>query len=175
MTDLSKQPQKDPGPIKFAAKLCAGDRGGAYVEFPFDVNELFGTKGRVPVHMTVNGTPYRGSLMKYRGVRMIGVTKAVREAGGTAIGDQVEIVLKLDTEERVVEMPADLAEALSLDSQAMAGWERFAYTHQLECVTAILGAKREETRAKRVAGVVEAARKRAEAAQTRAEANPQQK
>lgn len=94
--------------------------------------------------MTVNGASYRRSLVEYRGVRMIGVTKAVREAAGARIGDRVDIVLELDAEERTVEVPADLADALALDEVAAAGWERFSYTHQREYVTAILKAKKAE-------------------------------
>jgi hypothetical protein len=49
---------------KFQAKIHAGDGGGAYVVFPFDVQKEFGTKGRVPVKAIFNGTPYRGSLVQ---------------------------------------------------------------------------------------------------------------
>jgi hypothetical protein len=37
---------------------------GAFVEFPFDVGEEFGTKGRVQVKATFDGVEYRGSLVR---------------------------------------------------------------------------------------------------------------
>ena len=39
------------------------DIDGAYVEFPYDVRELFG-KGRVRVTATFDGVPYAGSLVR---------------------------------------------------------------------------------------------------------------
>lgn len=37
---------------------------GAYVELPFDAQEVFG-KGRVPVHATFDGVPYDGSIVPH--------------------------------------------------------------------------------------------------------------
>ena len=49
---------------KFKAKIQAGDGGGAYVLFPFDVEKAFGTKGKIPVEVVFNGVPFSGSLIK---------------------------------------------------------------------------------------------------------------
>ena len=38
------------------------DKGGAYVEFPYDIRTEFG-KGRVKVHVTFDGIPYDGSIV----------------------------------------------------------------------------------------------------------------
>jgi uncharacterized protein YdeI (YjbR/CyaY-like superfamily) len=73
----------------------------------------------------------------------------------------VDVLLELDTEERVVEVPNDLAEALAADEKASRGWLRLSFTHQREYVQAILDAKRPDTRAKRVAVALEGARKKA--------------
>lgn len=70
--------------------------------------------------------------------------------------------LEVDAEKRAVEIPPDLAEVLEVDAAAAAGWEKFSYSHQREYVAAILKAKREETRAKRVAEAARAARERSE-------------
>lgn len=100
MNASSKQPPKNPGIVRFVAELRDAGRGGAYVEFPFDVEELFGTKARSPVRLSFGGAPYRGSLVP-------------------------------------------------------------SFTHKREYAQAILDAKRAETRAKRVAEVMEAARENA--------------
>ena len=39
------------------------DMDGAYIEIPFDVKAEFG-KGRVPVHVTFDGEPYDGSMVR---------------------------------------------------------------------------------------------------------------
>ena len=50
---------------KFKARIEGASVGGACVYFPYDVEEEFGTKGRVPVKATFDGVPYSGSLVKY--------------------------------------------------------------------------------------------------------------
>jgi hypothetical protein len=72
--------------VRFTTELREAGRGGAYIEFPFDVEEMFGTKARVPVRLSFGGAPYRGSLVPYAGVRMIGIPKAVREEAGVSPG-----------------------------------------------------------------------------------------
>lgn len=158
MTASPTQPPKNPEPVRFTTELREAGRGGAYIEFPFDVEELFGTKARIPVRLTFGGAPYRGSLVQYAGTCMVGIPKAVRERAGVSLGQTVEIVIEVDDEERAVELPPELAEALARDEVAAAGWNRFSFTHKREYAQAILDAKRPETRAKRVAEAIEAAR-----------------
>lgn len=151
---------KDPGTIRFSATL-EGDKSGTYIQVPFDPEELFGAKGRVPVSLTVNGAPYRGSLMPYRGMKMVGIPRTVRETAGAAPGDMVAVVLDLDVATREVEVPAELAVELARDEIAAAGWDKLSFTHRREYVEAIAEAKRPETKAKRVEQALTAARARA--------------
>ena len=75
------------------------DKGGAYVEFPWDIRALFG-KGRQKVHATFDGEPYDGSIVN-RGVKhedgsicyIIGITKAIRSAIGKQPRDTVHVTL----------------------------------------------------------------------------------
>ena len=75
------------------------DKGGAYVEFSWDIRALFG-KGRQKVHATFDGEPYDGSIVNM-GVKhedgsvcyIIGVTKAIRSAIGKQPGDTVHVTL----------------------------------------------------------------------------------
>ena len=68
---------------KFKAKIEAGDGGGAYVLFPYDIEKEFATKGKVSVKATFDGVPYRGSLIKYGNpLHMLGMLKAIREQIG---------------------------------------------------------------------------------------------
>jgi bifunctional DNA-binding transcriptional regulator/antitoxin component of YhaV-PrlF toxin-antitoxin module len=151
---------KDPGTIRFSATL-EGDTSGTFIQVPFDPEDLFGAKSRVPVSLTVNGAPYRGSLMPYRGMKMIGIPRAVREAAGAAPGDMVEVVLDLDQAAREVEVPAELAEELARDETAAAGWGKLSFTHQREYAEAINEAKRPETKVKRIEQALAAAREKA--------------
>jgi Domain of unknown function (DUF1905) len=98
---------------KFKAKIQAGDGGGAYVLFPFDVEEAFGTKGKIPVKAAFNGVPYSGSLIKYgHPLHMLGMPKAIREQTQTAPGDMVRVELWKDEEPRTIQPPAELQQAM---------------------------------------------------------------
>jgi hypothetical protein len=140
---------------KFKAELQSAGGGGVFVCVPFDVQEVFGTRARVPVKATIDGEPYCGSLAPMGGGHMMGVLKAIREKIGKQVGDTVHIVLEQDTEERTVEVPADLQKALNKNKTAKTFFEKLAYTHRKEYVKWIEEAKKEETRARRIEKTIE--------------------
>lgn len=140
---------------RFSAVIESAGGGGAFVIVPFDVEKAFGKK-RVPVHATIDGVPYRGSLVRYgRPEHMLGVLKDIRREIGKDIGDAVDVVVWEDREERVVEIPAAFAEALRQNPAAKERFERLSYTHQREHVNFINEGKKEETRLRRIVKTVE--------------------
>jgi|ERR1700733_2655081 len=124
-----------------------------------DVVRWFGRKSRVPVVATINGYSYRSSLSPMGGCHMLPVNGEVRKGAGVAGGDRVKVTLREDTEERTVDVPADLAQALGA-AKMRAAFDKMAFTHRKEWVRAVLDAKRPETRAKRIADCVTAMRAR---------------
>lgn len=139
----------------FRAIIERGDGGGAYVTVPFDVAQAFGKK-RVKIKASIDGEPYRGSLVRMGGPRhRLGVLKEIREKIGKGPGDEVQVTLEEDTEPRVIEVPADLHEALKSSPEAEAFFQKLSYTHQREYVRWIEQAKREQTRRDRIARTVE--------------------
>ena len=62
--------------------------------------------------------------------------------------------LELDTDKREVKPPADFVKALKAVPLAWERWRELSYTHQREHVEAIEGAKKPETRARRMAAAV---------------------
>jgi len=80
--------------FEFDAVIQAGDGGGAFVFFPFDMQKSFGTAGKVSVHATIDGVPYRGKLLKYGFPQhILGVLKSLRTQIGKGPGDTVRIKL----------------------------------------------------------------------------------
>jgi hypothetical protein len=128
--------------------------GGAFVSIPFDVEQTFGKK-RVPVRATIDGEPYRGSLVRMgpRG-HLLGVLKHIRQRIGKDIGDQVDITIEEDDAPRTVVVPADLQAALNHTPTARAAFDKRSYTHRREYVRWIEEAARDATRKNRVAGTV---------------------
>lgn len=69
------------------------DLDGAYVEFPYDVRQVFG-KGRVKVHATFDGEPYDGSLVRMGTPgHILGLRKDIRHKIGKQPGDTVHVTL----------------------------------------------------------------------------------
>lgn len=79
-----------------------------------------------------------------------------REAAGLEGDETVDVRIALDTGERVVEAPADLASALRRNPAAAAGWKASSYTHQREYAEALRDAKKPETRVRRLAATLRA-------------------
>jgi hypothetical protein len=128
----------------------AAGRGGATVPLPFDPKSEFG-KDRAPIRGTVNGAPFRSTVAIYGGVGYLGVTKALREAAGAGIGDEVDVEIELDDAPREVEVPAELATVLEGDPEAARAFEKLSYTHRKEYARWIADAKRADTKERRVA------------------------
>jgi hypothetical protein len=146
-----------PKPTRFRAVLERDDKTSATpLPLPFDVEQAFGRKGRLPVRGTLNGVGFRSTLAPYGGVHYLPVNRALREKAGVDAGDTVEVVLEIDDQPRLVEAPADLARALARRARAKAAWDKLATSHRRAYVEAVEEAKKPETRRRRIAGVVEA-------------------
>lgn len=142
--------------LKFKTKLVGQDGSSvAAVRFPFDIQEVFGTIARVPVRGTINGFPFRSSLMPMGGCHYMAVNRTMREGAGCKAGDTVSVVMERDTAPRVVTVPAALKKALAKSETAQTNWKKYSFSNQKEMALAITGAKQEETRARRLTRIVD--------------------
>ncbi len=70
--------------LEFRVKLDGMEGSSvAALSAPFDVVAVFGTRARVPVRGTINGFPFRSSLMPMGGCHRMVVNKTIR-AGASA-------------------------------------------------------------------------------------------
>jgi hypothetical protein len=134
---------------RFTAKLV-----GRGVEVPFDVPEVYG-EARPPVRGTVNGVAFRSRLMVYGGVTWLGLRNELRREAGVSDGDSLVVEIERDDASREVEVPPELASGLASDSVAAGAFESLSFTHRREYAEWIAGAKKEETRTRRVAKALE--------------------
>jgi hypothetical protein len=142
--------------LRFKAKIEGKEVGVvAAIAPPVDVPEFYGTRGRVPVRGTINGYPYRSSLSPCGGRHMMPVNKLLLAGAGAQPGDVVDVVMERDEEQRTVEAPPLLKKALAKNKAAQMNWEKLSFTHKKEMALAILGAKQEETRARRLGKILE--------------------
>ena len=82
------------------------------------------------------------------------MSKAARAQLGVEIGDEVDAMIALDDAERTVDVPADLAAALDADAQLRAAFEALSYTMRNEIAAGVAGAKRDETRRRRIEAAI---------------------
>jgi hypothetical protein len=130
-----------------------------FIPVTFDPALVFG-KLRAPVTVTVSGHTFRSTIAAMGGPPFIPLRKSNREAAGLEGGEAVVVTLALDTEKRVVTAPADFVRALKAAPPAWDRWQELSYSHQREHVEAIQQAKKDETRARRLARSVGEIRRR---------------
>lgn len=134
--------------------LQAEDMNATGLSVPAEIITTFG-KGKKPkVKVTLNGYTYRSTVAAYGDVFMLPLSKENRQAAGVKAGDPVEVTLELDLEPRTVEIPLDLAGALSEKTGLMATFNALSYTMRKEYVRQVEEAKTRETRDRRIAGIV---------------------
>ena len=136
--------------MQFRAILEAAGRTATGFRVPPDVVEALGHGKRPPVTVTIGGHTYRNTVAVYDGEYWLGVSAANRAAAGVAAGDELDVTLELDTAERVVEVPSDLAAALAADPAARAAFGALSYSRQRWFTESVTGAKTEATRQRRV-------------------------
>ena len=140
---------------KFDAKIQAGRGGGAYVVFPYDTEKEFGTKGLVPVCVTIGGVADRGGLFRMgTPSHILGVPKAIREQIGKGPGETVTIVLWKDDEPREVVVPPAF-KTLMKKAGVLPFFESLSFTNRKEYCRWITEAKKEETRTRRLEKALE--------------------
>ena len=118
------------------------------------VAELGGGK-RAAVVVGIGGRSARVRLAVMDGRNVIGLSKAVRAGLGVEIGDEVDATVALDTQERDVEVPADLATALDAGGVRTA-FDALSPSRRKELARSVAEAKRPETRERRIAAVRDA-------------------
>ena len=122
----------------------------AYVIIPFNVAQVYGTKGQVKVKAFFNGYEYRGSVVPMGGGNhVLGIRKDIRKAINKTVGDEIEVKLERDLEPRQVTIPPELEAAFNENPEARSAFEKLAFTHQREHVAYITEAKKPETRLRR--------------------------
>ena len=103
---------------------------------------------------------YRTTIVRDGSACFIPVPFDPKVVFGKVRAPVVVVELELDTRVREVAPPRDLVVALRAAPPAWDRWRELSFTHQREHVEAIEGAKRPETRARRIANAVAALRGR---------------
>lgn len=142
-----------PG-MKFRTTIESSGKNTTGIPVPPEVVDALGSGKRPAVKVTVGGHTYRSSVSSMNGEFMISLSADNRAKAGVSAGDEVEVALELDDAPREVTVPADLAGALADDAEAKRFFDSLSYSNKSWYVLWIEGAKKEDTRQRRVAKAV---------------------
>ena len=139
--------------VTFTTIAQPNPRALLLIEIPAAVVAKLGSGKRVPVRVNLNGVKYRSTIAVYGGRYYLPARKEICEAAGLMPGGRARVSLEVDTAPRTVDVPADLARALSA-ARLRAGFDALSFSHRKEFVDWVTSAKRAETRAARIPKVV---------------------
>lgn len=140
--------------MRFRATMELHGKTATGIEVPGEVVDALGGGKRPAVTVTINSYTYRTTVATMGGRYMLPVSAEIRQGAGVAAGDEVEVTVELDTAPREIEVPADLAEALDRAPEAGKFFESLSYSRKRRYVLQIEGAKKPETRQRRVEDTV---------------------
>jgi hypothetical protein len=146
-------------PETFTFKATIGRTWLLYtVDVPSNVSRALGGKGKIPVVFTLGKSSPRKTTLVPRagGGHRLHVHGESRREVGAEEGDRVTIDVWRDVDPAGTPPPPDLADALE-EMQALEAFRSMGPAMQRELVAYVEKAKREETRRKYVARVVERA------------------
>ncbi|TMC77633.1 MAG: DUF1905 domain-containing protein [Chloroflexi bacterium] len=139
--------------VSFSTIAQPNPRALVLIEVPERVVKKLGAGKRVPVRVNLNGVAYRSTIAVYGGRFYLPARKEICEAARLGPGGRARVSLEVDTAPRTVDVPADLARALSA-AKARAAFDAYSFSHRKEFVDWVTSAKRAETRATRIPRVV---------------------
>jgi hypothetical protein len=140
--------------MKFRTTILQSGKTATGIEVPEEVVTALGSGRKPAVLATIGGHTYRSTIATMGGRFMLPVSAENRTAAGVAGGDEVDVDLELDTEPRTIDVPADFAAALDAEPAARKFFDGLSYSQQGWFVLGVEGAKKAETRQRRIEAAV---------------------
>lgn len=141
----------------FTAKLIAYSHGKlTRLVVPSGVAKSFDSLGRVALQGTINGFPFRTSLIRLQdGTNCIVVNSAMRKGAKAKVGNTVEVTLERSNTVRHVELPADIQRALAKSRKAAAAFDKLTPSHKRAYIDYVSQSTRPESRKWRIEQMIE--------------------
>ncbi len=138
---------------EFSAIAEGRPGGGLAITLPFDPSVAWGERERYDVTGTINGYKVRGKLRSRAGGHVLELGPGWCRAITVVDGAQIAVVLALEGPQ-LRAMAEDIAAALEAEPTAGRFFESLPTFYRKNFMRWIEGAKRPETRAKRIAEMV---------------------
>jgi hypothetical protein len=140
--------------VKYKTTIVqTGNNTGIHV--PENILEKLNGGKKPLVKVTVNGYTYRSAVGKMGDKFMISLSAENRKNANVKGGDTLEVKVALDTEPRIVALPAELQTALNKNKAAKAAFEKLAPSRKKAIALSVAEAKTEETRMKRITKAIQ--------------------
>ena len=122
--------------------------------FPYPAVEHFGSKGNIPVRITVDGHAFDHTLLPSRNGHYLVYNEFIRQAVGKNPGDSVHVTLEQDTKKRVYVVPAHIEASLK-EAGVLEQFLKLPDYEKREQANHIEAAKKEETKANRLNALIQ--------------------
>ncbi len=146
-------------PLQFTARIYQVGSNRC-LDVPVSISRALGGQRYLPVVLTLGRARRRTTLVPRGGGRhRVFLDSRVRRAAGVDTTDQVTVTLEADPQPVAPALPADLEAELNRRPGRLAGFQRLSAYLRREAVSWLEKAQRPETRAKRIARILELAEK----------------
>jgi hypothetical protein len=144
--------------VEFTTTVLQARKTATGLPVPSDVIDALGAGKRPPVVVTLNGGyTYRSTVGVMNEQFLVPLSAEHRAASGLAAGDTVTVSLVVDAQPRTVDLPEDLAAALT-EAGVRAAFDTLSNSRQRALVDPVTQAKAPETRTRRIEKAVESLR-----------------
>ena len=134
--------------MKFKTKIVqTGNNTG--IEISEEQLEELGGGKRPLVEVTLNNYTYRSAVGKMGNRFMISLSAENRKNAQVLGGDELEVIIELDTKPRTVEVPIELQQELDKDQIKKEKFEKLAPSKKKVMALSVASAKTDETRDRR--------------------------
>ena len=121
--------------------------------FPYSASEHFGSKGNIPVCITVDGHSFDHTLLPSKNGHYLVYNEFIKRAVGKSSGDSVHVTLEKDEKKREVVIPAQI-EIMLKDAGVLELFLKQADYSKREQINHIEIAKKEETKIDRINALI---------------------
>ena len=124
------------------------------IYFPYSVYEHLGSKGSIPVRITVDGHAFEHTLLPSKNGHYVVYNDFIKQAVNKGLGDVVSVTLEKDDKKREFALPAHIEDALK-NAGVLEQFMKQPDYFKRESVNHIELAKKEERKTNRLNAMIE--------------------
>ena len=141
---------------EFKAEIMgAGEDSTAYIGIPGDLEQVYGSSGKIAVKATIDEYPFNGYLIKKDQGFILNLPADFLNNTGKGNGSEVNMIIEKDVDLENLQIPHILDKALNENPFCREFYNSLSYSNRKEYANWVGSAKRAETQKKRLDQVIE--------------------